>query len=116
MRLTGIFFHSQYDVMLNNLQIMIVWVSDRHCEHFYIVEDLIVDRDTDTFALTETWLTSSDLDSQIVCDICPTGNEPHSMPRGCLGGSVVLVYKKPLRFQKQSCISTKFKSVILLSL
>ena len=32
------------------------------------------------------------------------------MPRGRLGGGVALVYKKPLRFQKQSCISTKFKS------
>ena len=75
-----------------------------------IVKDLIVDRDIDILALTETWLTSRDLDSQIERDICPTGYELHSMPRGRLGGGVALVYKKPLRFQKQSCISTKFKS------
>ena len=69
-----------------------------------IVKDFIVDRDVDILALTETWLNSSDLDSQIIRDICPTGYELHSVPRGRLGGGIALVHKKPLRFQKQSCI------------
>ena len=75
-----------------------------------IVKDFII------LALTETWLNSNDLDSQIICDICPMGYELHSVPRGRLGGGVALVHKKPLRFQKQSCIRTKFKSIEFIDL
>ena len=39
------------------------------------IKDLIIDRDIDILALTETWLSSSDFDSQIQRDICPTGYE-----------------------------------------
>ena len=61
-------------------------------------------------ALTETWLSSNDSNNQIISDICPTGYELYNVPRGRRGGGVVLVYKNLLRFQKQSCIKTKFKS------
>lgn len=37
------------------------------------VKDMIVERDIDILALTETWLGSSDSDNKIIGDICPTG-------------------------------------------
>ena len=69
-----------------------------------------VGRDIDILALTETWLSSNDSDNKIIHDICPTGYELYNVPRGRRGGGVALVYKNLLRFQKQSCIKTKFKS------
>lgn len=42
--------------------------------------------------------------------ICPTGYEIYSVPRESRGGGIALVYKNLLKFQKQSCIRTKFKS------
>ena len=74
------------------------------------VKDFIVDRDIDILALTETWLTSGDFDGQVSRDVCPSGYEFYNVPRGCRGGGIALVYKKLLRFQKQSCIRAKFKS------
>ena len=74
------------------------------------IKDMIVEYDIDVLALTETWLRSDDSDDHIIQNICPTGYELYSVPRGSKGGGVALLYKKLLRFQKSSCVKNKFKS------
>ena len=71
------------------------------------VKDFTVESDIDVLAFTETWL-SDESDEYIIRDLCPTGYEFY-IPRGSRGGGVGL-YKKRIRFQKQSRIKAKFRS------
>ena len=73
------------------------------------MKDFTVESDIDVLAFTETWL-SDESDEYIIRDLCPTGYEFYNVPRGSRGGGVGLLYKKRIRFQKQSCIKAKFRS------
>ena len=67
-----------------------------------------IESDIDILALTKTWLSNESDDELIVLDICSTGYEFYNVARGFRGGGVGLLYKKRIRFQKQSCIKAKF--------
>ena len=73
------------------------------------VEDFTMESDIDILAFTETWL-SDESDEYIIRDLCPSGYEFYNVLRGSRGGGVGLLYKKRIRFQKQSCIKAKFRS------
>jgi len=72
------------------------------------IKDMIVERDIDCLAITETWLRSDD--NNILQDLCPTGYDCCHVPRGSKGGGVALLYKKGLRIKKNTSIKNKFKS------
>ena len=73
------------------------------------VKDFTVESDIDVLAVIETWL-SNESDEYVIRDLCPTGYEFYNVPSGSRGGGVELLYKKRIRFQKQSCIKAKFRS------
>ena len=75
-----------------------------------LVKDYVVDNDIDLLAMTETWLSTTDQDVQVIGDVCPTGYQLFNVPRGSRGGGVALLYKNLLKFQSQTTIKRKFKS------
>ena len=75
-----------------------------------IVKDFVVEHNIDILAMTETWLSADGSDELIIRDICPKGFDLLSVPRGSRGGGVALLYRKLLKFKRQSQIKTKFKS------
>jgi len=61
------------------------------------VSDLMISRDIDILALTETWLGSA-IDGHVINILVPCGYEFHSVsrPHGIRGGCVAVLYKSGL--------------------
>ena len=61
------------------------------------VSDLVISRDIDILALTETWLGSA-IDAHVINTLVPCGYELHSVsrPHGTRGGGVAVLYKSGL--------------------
>lgn len=69
-----------------------------------------MDRNTDVFAVTETWL-AKETDEFIIRDLCPTGYEFYNVPRvSRFGGGIGVMYKSVVRLEKHLGIVTNFKS------
>ena len=49
-------------------------------------------------------------DADVINEVCPTGYDFYHVTRGSKGGGVALLYKKGLRFKRNSSIKGKFKS------
>lgn len=69
------------------------------CNKSSLVKDHVVDNDNDLLAMTETWLSDSDMDAYVIRDLCPTGYQLFNVPRGRRGGGVALLYKNLLKFK-----------------
>jgi len=61
------------------------------------VSELVISRDIDILALTETWLGSA-IDGHVISTLVPCGYEFHSVsrPHGTRGGGVAVLYKSGL--------------------
>lgn len=69
-----------------------------------------MDRNTDVFAVTETWL-AKETDEFIIRDLCPTGYEFYNVPRvSRFGGGIGVMHKSVVRLEKHPGIVTNFKS------
>ena len=73
-----------------------------------MIKDLLVSKDLDCLALTETWLKQGNDSSHIIKELCPTGyslcHEPRKNRRG---GGVALLYKNDLKAKKMPVIAQK---------
>lgn len=73
-----------------------------------LINDFVVENNTDIMALTETWLLPGDADATVINDITPRGYIFKHVPRGGRGGGVGLMFKKHLSLKMKS--SKKYKS------
>ena len=67
------------------------------------VADMVISRDIDILALTETWLVSA-IDDHVIHELVPRGYEFHAVSRsgGKRGGGVAVLHKSGLKLKKVS--------------
>ncbi len=72
------------------------------------IKDLVVENDSDIFALTETWLKTGDSDTLTINDLCPTGYKFVHVPRmNGKGGGVGLLHKSNISIKQQDVLPFK---------
>ena len=76
-----------------------------------VIHELVIDKDFDCLAITETWLSSSDIESDIVKSFTPEGYSfLHSARSQCkAGGGIGLLYKSSMSV-KEVTSESNFKT------
>ena len=67
------------------------------CNKTTCLHDFIIDQDLDLFALTETWLTGTDMDNVIISSLLPNGYNITHNPRETRGGGTAIIHRNSLK-------------------